>query len=226
MDDLKSCKTHTKTRSIVEISCLKHKYEDGTHVEVCDSHFHAHEGEIVIITGKNGSGKSTLLHHIVGLLEPTKGMIKVFGIDVVSKEFEKHRKDIGVVFQHVDEQLIAPTVFEDIAFSPLNYGWEIKKIKSKVEEMMKRLKITTLKNKAPHYLSGGEKKKVALAGALMMNPKLLVIDELFANMDDDSKNDIIELLIKLNKEQKTTIIMTSHESEIIKKFKARVFHIN
>ncbi len=88
------------------------------------------------------------------------------------------------------------------------------------------LKISHLKDKAPHYLSGGEKKKVALAGALIMKPKLLILDELFANMDDDSKKSISEILIRLNKENKTTIIMTSHESEIIKKFNARLFHIN
>ena len=91
---------------------------------------------------------------------------------------------------------------------------------------MKQLKIFHLKDKAPHYLSGGEKKKVALAGALIMNPKLLILDELFANMDEESRNIITELLIKLNKENKTTIIMTSHESEIIKKFKSRIFAIN
>ncbi len=212
--------------NIVEISCLKHRYEDGTQVHICNSHFSAKAGEIVIITGKNGSGKSTLLHHLVGILEPTKGEVKVFGIDVSKDEFENFRKEIGIVLQDVDEQLIAPTVFEDIAFSPLNYAWDEKKITKEVNELLNLLKISHLKDKAPHYLSGGEKKKVALAGALIMKPKLLILDELFANMDDDSKKSISEILIRLNKENKTTIIMTSHESEIIKKFNARLFHIN
>jgi cobalt/nickel transport system ATP-binding protein len=212
--------------NIIEISCLKHRYEDGTQVHICNSHFSAKVGEVVIITGKNGSGKSTLLHHIVGLLEPTQGEVKVFGIDISSAEFEIHRKEIGMVLQDVDEQLIAPTVKEDICFSPVNYNWEPSVIEEKSNKIMKQLGIFHLKDKAPHYLSGGEKKKVALAGALIMNPKVLIIDELFANMDKESKKLISEILIKLNKENKTTIILTSHESEIIKNFNARIFHIN
>jgi cobalt/nickel transport system ATP-binding protein len=211
--------------NIVEISCLKHRYEDGTQVHICNSHFSAKAGEIVVVTGKNGSGKSTLLHHIVGLLEPTVGKVKVFGIDVSKKEFEKLRKDIGVVLQDVDEQLISPTVYEDIAFSPINYNWTKEKIDSEVKKLLELLKISHLKDKAPHYLSGGEKKKVALAGALIMHPKILILDELFANMDKESKETISKLLIDLNKKNKTTIIMTSHESETIKKFNARIFKI-
>lgn len=212
--------------NIVEVDCFKHKYEDGTQVHICNSHFSAKVGEILVITGKNGSGKSTLLHHIVGLLEPTVGKVKVFGVDVSKKEFEPLRKDIGVVLQDVDEQLICPTVYEDVAFSPLNYKWDKNKIDKEVEKVLKELKISFLKDKAPHYLSGGEKKKVALAGALVMKPKLLILDELFANMDEESKKLITELLIKLNKQNKTTIIMTSHESETIKKFNARIFHLS
>ncbi len=212
--------------NIIEVSCLKHRYEDGTEVHICNSHFTAKPGEIVIITGKNGSGKSTLLHHIVGLLEPAEGQVKVFGKDVNKKEFEKYRSQIGLVLQDVDEQLIAPTVFQDIAFSPVNYSWKEDKIETEVKKILELLKISSLKDKAPHYLSGGEKKKVALAGALIMKPKILILDELFANMDEDSKKAITEILIKLNKENNTTIIMTSHESETIKKFNARIFHLN
>lgn len=211
--------------NIVEISCLKHKYDDGTKVHICNSFFYAKKEEIVIISGKNGSGKSTLLHHAIGLLKPMKGETKVFGVDVGDKEFEKLRKDIGVVLQNVDEQLISPTVSEDIAFSPINYGWDDDKIEKEVNKLLKLLEIEHLKEKAPHYLSGGEKKKVALAGAMIMEPKILVLDELFANMDKDSKEKITKILIKLNKEKGTTIIMTSHEKDIIKKFNARVFKI-
>jgi cobalt/nickel transport system ATP-binding protein len=175
-----------------------------------------------LITGPNGSGKSTLLSHIVGLLEPIKGVVRVMGVDVASKEFTNVRKDIGVVFQEVDEQLIAPTVFEDIAFSPLNYGYDYPKIERMVTDVMKKLRIEHLKNKVPHYLSGGEKKKVALAGAIVMNPKLLVLDEVFANLDTRSKDNIIQLLAELNKKENTTIIMTSHESISTKRLHARI----
>jgi cobalt/nickel transport system ATP-binding protein len=210
---------------IVHISCFKHSYEDGTEIDICDTHFCAKPGEIVIITGPNGSGKSTLLNHIVGLLSPTKGVVRVMGIDVTTKEFEDIRKEIGAVFQDVDEQLIAPTVLEDVAFSPLNYGYKDKTAEDMALEMLKELKITQLKNKVPHYLSGGEKKKVALAGALVMQPKLLILDEVFANMDSSSKEEIADLLILLNRKKGMTIIMTSHEDEVIKKLNARIYQI-
>jgi cobalt/nickel transport system ATP-binding protein len=210
---------------IVHIACFNHSYEDGTELSICHTHFCAKYGEVVIITGPNGSGKSTLLNHMVGLLEPKKGVIKIMGVDVSSKEFEDIRKHIGVVFQDVDEQLIAPTVYEDIAFSPLNYGYKPAEIEKMADDIMKKLKITHLRNKVPHYLSGGEKKKVALAGALIMHPKLLVLDELFANMDTQSKEEISNLLLELNKKEKVTIIMTSHEDEIVRKLGARIFSI-
>jgi cobalt/nickel transport system ATP-binding protein len=210
---------------IVHINCFNHKYEDGTKIMVCDTHFCVKNGEIVIITGRNGSGKSTLLNHIVGLYTPTKGNIQVMGVDVASKEFDNIRKNIGVVFQDVDEQLVAPTVYEDIAFSPLNYGYDIKRIDKMVVDIMAKLKITHLNKKVPHYLSGGEKKKVALAGALVMSPKLLVLDEVFANMDSASKDEIAGLLVELNKKNYMTIILTSHEFEIVGKLKGRQFHL-
>jgi cobalt/nickel transport system ATP-binding protein len=210
---------------IVHIACFNHSYEDGTELSICHTHFCAKYGEIVIITGPNGSGKSTLLNHMVGLLEPKKGVIRIMGVDVSSSEFEAVRKNIGVVFQDVDEQLIAPTVYDDIAFSPLNYGYKPAEIEEMAADIMKKLKITHLRNKVPHYLSGGEKKKVALAGALIMHPKLLVLDELFANMDTQSKEDISNLLLELNRKEKMTIIMTSHEDELVRKLGARIFSI-
>jgi cobalt/nickel transport system ATP-binding protein len=207
---------------MIHINCLNHKYDDGTSVNLCDTHFCAKYGEVVVITGPNGSGKSTMLNHMVGLLEPTKGVIKIMGVDVASKEFEEVRKSMGVVFQDVDEQLIAPTVFDDVAFTPLNYGYGREETEKLVESMLKALKIEGLRNKVPHYLSGGEKKKVALAGALVLKPKLLILDELFANMDVKSKIDVVNLLIQLNKKDGVTIIMTSHDEEIVKKLNARI----
>jgi cobalt/nickel transport system ATP-binding protein len=216
---------HGHENEMIHINCLNHKYEDGTNVNLCDTHFCAKYGEIVVITGLNGSGKSTMLNHMVGLLEPTKGVIKIMGVDVASKEFEEVRREIGVVFQDVDEQLIAPTVFEDIAFTPLNYGIPEDQVREMVEKTMKRLKIENLRNKVTHYLSGGEKKKVALAGAVVMGPKLLVLDELFANMDSKSKDAVSDFLLEINRDQKVTIIMTSHEEEIVRKLKARIVNL-
>lgn len=208
---------------IVHIQCLNHKYEDGTMVDVCDTHFCVLPGEIVIISGPNGSGKSTLLNHIVGILKPTKGEVKVLGVDVTDKDFKTVLKDIGVVFQNVDEQLIAPSVYDEVSFTPLNYG--IGNVDELVQKVLEKLKLEYIKNKVPHLLSGGEKKKVALAGAVVMRPKLLVLDELFANLDQKSKNDIADYLGELNKTFNTTIILTCHEDDIIKRLNARIFPV-
>jgi cobalt/nickel transport system ATP-binding protein len=230
MANLKCKGNHSNSRKhsneIVHISCFKHRYEDGTTVDLCNSHFCAEYGEIVVITGPNGSGKSTLLSHIVGMLSPTKGEIRIMGVDVSSKKFESIRREIGVVFQDADEQLVAPTVFDDIAFSPLNYDYPLNEINQMVKKIMNELHIIHLASKVPHYLSGGEKKKVALAGAVVMHPKLLVLDELFANLDQESRDEIAKFLIALNRKEKTTIIMSSHDENTVKKMHAREFPLN
>ncbi len=209
------------TGCAVEIGCLKHMYSDGTSVELCGVQLSIEKKERVVISGKNGSGKSTLIHHMIGLLVPVEGDIKVMGVSTKSKRFKEVRNKIGIVFQDAEQQLIAPTVFDDIAFTPLNLGWGKEKTVRRVNRVMEDLGITHLKDRVPHYLSGGEKKKVALAGALAASPKLLLLDELFSNIDELSKDRIIQYLIKLNKEEGITIVLTTHQPEISKIFATR-----
>src|SRR4030065_818623 len=198
---------------IVEVDCITHVYPDMTKVQICGLDFIVNQGERVGILGANGCGKTTLLKHLVGVLVPKDGSVRVFGVDP-GKEYSKVRQRIGVVMQDVDEQILGPTVYDDILFAPLNYGVEKKKAEALAKEVIERLNIEPIQRKIVQYLSGGEKKKVALAGALVMNPDLLILDEPFAGLDPRSRRDLIGTLNGLNREKGITLIMTLHEVDL------------
>jgi cobalt/nickel transport system ATP-binding protein len=199
---------------IVELDCITHIYPDMTKVQICGLEFVVNRGERVGILGANGCGKTTLLNHLVGILTPKEGSIRVFGVDP-GKEFPTIRERIGVVMQDVDEQILGPTVYDDILFAPLNYGIPKVQAEALAKDVIERLNIESLKGKIVHYLSGGEKKKVALAGALVLEPELLILDEPFTGLDPKSKRDLIQILNELNREKGMTIIMTIHEVELV-----------
>jgi cobalt/nickel transport system ATP-binding protein len=199
---------------IVELDCITHIYPDMTKVQICGLEFIVNRGERVGILGANGCGKTTLLKHLVGVLMPREGSVRVFGVDPV-KEYSKIREKIGVVMQDVDEQILGPTVYDDILFAPLNYGVPRAKAEALAEDVIERLNIESLKGKIVHYLSGGEKKKVALAGALVLEPDLLILDEPFTGLDPKSKRNLIQTLNDLNRERGVTFIMTLHEVELV-----------
>lgn len=199
---------------VVEIDCITHIYPDMTKVQICGLEFIVNRGERVSILGANGCGKTTLLKHLVGILVPRDGTVKVFGMDP-GKDYSEIRQRIGVVMQDVDEQILGPTVYDDILFAPLNYGMPKAKAEDLAKEIIERLNIEPLQGKIVQYLSGGEKKKVALAGALVLNPELLILDEPFTGLDPFSRKDLIRLLNELNREKKITIIMTLHEVDLV-----------
>ncbi len=199
---------------IVEVDCITHVYPDMTRVQICGLDFIVNQGERVSILGANGCGKTTLLKHLMGVLVPRDGSVKVFGVDP-GKEYKKIRERIGVVMQDVDEQILGPTVYDDILFAPLNYGLGKSEAEGKAKEIIERLNIEPIKGKIVHYLSGGEKKKVALAGALVMEPDLLILDEPFTGLDPTSRRDFIKTLNELNKEKGISFIMTLHEVDLV-----------
>ncbi len=202
-------------KHIVRVDCIEHEYPDKTKVSICGLDFIIHEGERVVILGSNGSGKTTLLYHIVGLLWPSKGDVLVFGEPTTSSRFQETRRDIGMVFQNVDDQIIGPTVWDDVAFAPVNRGVPKEEAAKMVDEVLSVLRISHLRDKIPHYLSGGEKRKVAIAGAIVMRPKILILDEPFADVDPRSKLEIIELLVELNRRFGTALIITTHDVNIV-----------
>jgi len=199
---------------IVRVSNLRFTYPDGTKLHFHGLNFVVHQGERVVILGPNGSGKSTLLFHLLGLFMASEGMISVFGVDP-SKDYIKIRERIGVLLQNVENQIIAPTVWDDISFSPRNYGYRKEDVKRLVEDIIEKLDISHLRDKVPHYLSGGEKTKVGLAGALVTKPGLLILDEPFEGLDPTCRMDLIGLLNRVSRENETAIIISTHNIDAV-----------
>ena len=199
---------------IIQVDCITHVYPDMTKVQICGLDFVVNRGERVSILGSNGCGKTTLLKHLMGILIPRDGSVRVFGIDP-GKEYSKIRQKIGVVMQDVDEQILGPTVYDDILFAPLNYGMNRAEAGRLAGSVIERLNLGSIKDKIVNYLSGGEKKKVALAGALVTEPELLILDEPFTGLDPLSKRDLIRILNELNREKGITFIMTLHEVDLV-----------
>lgn len=199
---------------IIQVDCITHVYPDMTKVQICGIDFVVNRGERVSILGSNGCGKTTLLKHLMGILVPRDGSVRVFGVDP-GKEYSNIRQKIGVVMQDVDEQILGPTVYDDILFAPLNYGMNRAEAGRLAGSVIERLNLGSIKDKIVNYLSGGEKKKVALAGALVTEPELLILDEPFTGLDPLSKRDLIRILNELNREKGITFIMTLHEVDLV-----------
>ena len=202
---------------IVRISCVRHTYEDGTTVHLCGLDFLAHAGARVAVLGPNGSGKTTMLFHILGLLKSQEGEVRVFGVSPAD-EWPAIRRRIGVVLQNVDEQLLAPTVIDDVAFSPRQYGLAEAEVLERAHRALELLGIDHLADRVPHNLSGGEKRKVALAGALVMDPELLILDEPFEGLDPASRTALLELMSSLARDRGMTIIMSTHDIDSVPEF--------
>lgn len=207
--------------TIISVTCLKHIYPDTTEIHICGLDFVVNCGERIAILGGNGSGKTTLIYHILGLLKPDEGRVTVFGINPAT-QYGTVRKRIGVLLQNVEEQLLSPTVWEDISFTPRNYGYGKEEMTRMVDQVMNDLGISHLRDKICHYLSGGEKRKVALAGALIMRPELLILDEPFEGLDSRSRGELVTLLNRYNREG-MTIIMSTHDLNLVAAFADRVY---
>ncbi len=195
---------------IVSVRCVRHVYGDRTEVDICGLDFEIRAGERVAILGPNGCGKTTLLKHILGMLEPVDGDVRVFGANP-AREFGRLVGRIGVVLQNVDEQILGPTVADDVAFTPRNLGMPRDEVERRVAEVLAALEIEKLAAKVVHYVSGGEKKLVALAGALVTSPELLVLDEPLEWLDPKARERVMSYLGELNEERGTTVIFATHE---------------
>jgi cobalt/nickel transport system ATP-binding protein len=194
----------------VEVHNLKHTYPDGT-VALNDISFRIHHGESVAIIGANGAGKSTLLLHLIGYLTATSGEI-VIGDEQLSKEtLAEIRRTVGMVFQDPDDQLFMPTVFDDIAFGPLNMGLSTADVEARVMGALERVEAVELRDKPPYHLSGGEKKRVAIATVLSMLPEILVLDEPTNGLDPQARRQLIALLQAFHH----TRIVTSHDLDMV-----------
>ena len=181
-------------------------------------------GEMVALLGKNGAGKSTLFLHLNGIYEPDEGQVFIDGEELKydKKSLLKFRQKVGIVFQNPDDQIFAPTVEEDVAFGPLNLGLPMEEVQDRVEEALARVGMSGFEKTAPHHLSGGQKKRVAIAGILAMKPEVMVLDEPTAGLDPQGVVNLQKLLRNLNDEG-ITIIISTHEVDLVPNYAQRVF---
>lgn len=201
--------------NIIEAKNITYLYPDGT--KALDKiNFSVEKGNIVSLLGKNGAGKSTLFLHFNGIFEPESGEILVDNekLKYDKKSLLKVRQKVGIVFQNPDDQLFAPTVEEDVAFGPLNIGLSQEETKKRVTDALKRVGMDGFEKKPPHHLSGGQKKRVAIAGILAMGPEIMVLDEPTSGLDPKGASKILKLLYELNNEGMTIIIAT-HDVDLV-----------
>lgn len=216
------------------------KIENLTHVYMPKSPFEKkaldnvnlliEDGEFLALIGHTGSGKSTLIQHLNGLLEPTSGRILVDDIDITNKEAKltEIRKKIGLVFQYPEYQLFEETIEKDIAFGPNNLGLSSEEVSRRVKKSMEMvgLEYETYKDVSPFDLSGGQKRRVAIAGVIAMEPKVLILDEPTAGLDPQGRDDILEQIKLLHEKYKMTIVLVSHSMEDVGKLAQRIVVMN
>jgi cobalt/nickel transport system ATP-binding protein len=199
-----------------KIEKLTHRYDDGT-LALDDISTNFAKGERTALLGTNGSGKTTLLLHLNGILEPTAGKVYFENepLDYKADSLRSLRKRVGYVFQDPNDQLFAPTVKQDVAFGPLNLGLPADEVKAAVNEALEIVGMSKFVDKPPHFLSLGQKKRVALAGVLAMQPEVIVMDEPTSNLDPRASSELLHLLLKLNRESGITLIMATHDVDMV-----------
>ena len=208
---------------MIEVRNLKYAY-NSEYKALKGVSLKVERGEMVALLGKNGAGKSTLFLHLNGIFEPDEGQVFIDGEELKydKKSLLKFRQKVGIVFQNPDDQIFAPTVEEDVAFGPLNLGLSMEEVQDRVEDALARVGMSGYEKKAPHHLSGGQKKRVAIAGILAMKPEVMVLDEPTAGLDPQGVVDLSRLLRELN-EEGITILISTHEVDLVPNYAEKVF---
>ncbi|MFZ3132195.1 MAG: ATP-binding cassette domain-containing protein [Desulfosporosinus sp.] len=196
--------------SILTTQHLTHIFPNGK-IAINDINLSIEDGEFVIIAGSNGSGKSVLIRHFNGLFLPTKGKVLLEG-EPITKNLTNTRKKIGLIFQNSDSQIVGQTVTEDVAFGPENLKLSRKEVDDRVKESLEAVGLSAFANQQPHTLSGGQKRKLAVAGVLAMKPKIIVFDEPFTGLDYSGVLQVLKQIVYLHKDRHTIILVT-HELE-------------
>ena len=211
---------------------LEHRYEDGSageKVALHDVNIKIEQGEMIGLIGHTGSGKSTLIQHLNGLLKPSSGAVFYDGKDINDSDFSKKklRSKVGLVFQYPEYQLFESTVIDDVKFGPKNIGMDSLKIDMNSFEALKQVGIgEDLLDVSPLELSGGQKRRVAIAGVLAMEPEVLILDEPTAGLDPSGRDEILDLVAKLHKERNLTVILVSHSMEDVARYVERLIVMN
>ena len=217
----------------VIVKNLTHIYDEGmpfASKALDDISFEIKDNDFVGLIGHTGSGKSTLIQHLNGLLKPSSGQIIVNGFNITDKDLNltEIRKRVGIVFQYPEYQLFEETVEKDIAFGPGNLGLDEEEISKRVRKSMEAvgLDYETYKDKSPFDLSGGQKRRVAIAGVIAMNPEVLILDEPTAGLDPGGRDEIFNLIKKLHRDNNITIILSSHSMDDMAKLAQTIIVMN
>ena len=212
---------------LFRVENLVHQYSDGT-IALGGISLSIDHGERIALLGTNGSGKTTLLNHFNGILKPTLGQIffEDKPLEYNSKALLELRRRVGFVFQDPNDQLFAPSVKQDVAFGPLNLGLTPEEVKKIVDEALETVGMSEFSEKPPHFLSLGQKKRVALAGVLAMQPEIIIIDEPTSNLDPRATSEILHLLLQLNKEKNITLFLATHDVDMVPLFATEMYILN
>ena len=215
-----------------KVKNLAFKYKNGNNEDYAvlkDINFSINSGDFLGIIGENGSGKSTLLKIIAGLLRPSSGKVLLNNVEIFKylKDKRENRFNIGIVFQNPEEQLFEKTLYEDIAFAPKNMNLNATEIENRILSAAKFVNLSRDKLFLPiGKISGGEKRKAAIAGVIAMNPKVLILDEPTAGLDHTSSKEFFKNIKKYNEETKSTVILVSHNLEDILRYASKILVLN
>ena len=217
---------------ILQVQDLHHTYLPGTPFEAVSlqgMNMEVDEGEIVSVIGPTGSGKSTLIQHFNGLIRPQRGKVTVLGQDLTDErvDIKQLRRQVGMIFQNPEQQLFEQYVGDDIAFGPRNFGLDPQEVRRRVKDAMKMvgLDFHQFKDRLTFSLSGGEMRKVAIAGVLALQPRILIFDEPTCGLDPVTSGEFLSKIRELRESQEATIILVSHDMEIVAQLSDRVYVI-
>jgi cobalt/nickel transport system ATP-binding protein len=199
---------------LIETRHLAYSYH-GERNALEDINFVAPRNARIAIIGSNGAGKSTLFKHFNGIFRPTSGTVLIRGEPITKENLHEVRKFVGIVFQNPDDQIFAPSVEQDVAFGPTNLGLDAETIHHRVHEALRIMGIEDIAHRVPHHLSGGEKKRVAIAGIIAMEPGVLVLDEPTAGLDPQGVHDLMGFVNSLSTKFGMTVIFSTHDVSVV-----------
>jgi cobalt/nickel transport system ATP-binding protein len=200
---------------LIETRDLTYSYSSVSQKALDKINFIAPRNARIAVLGSNGAGKSTLFKHFNGIFRPTSGSVLIRGEPITRTNIREVRKFVGIVFQNADDQIFSPTVEQDVAFGPTNLGLDEETIHHRVHEALRIMGIEDICDRVPHHLSGGEKKRVAIAGAIAMEPEVLVLDEPTAGLDPKGIHDLLGFINDLKKNSGMTVIFSTHDVSLV-----------
>jgi cobalt/nickel transport system ATP-binding protein len=211
---------------LIETRDLTYSYSSGSAKALDGINFIAPRNARIAVLGSNGAGKSTLFKHFNGIFRPTSGSVLIRGEPISRTNIREVRKFVGIVFQNADDQIFSPTVEQDVAFGPTNLGLDEETIHHRVHEALRIMGIEDLCDRVPHHLSGGEKKRVAIAGAIAMEPEVLVLDEPTAGLDPKGIHDLLGFINDLKKSSGMTVIFSTHDVSLVPEIADYIYVMN